>query len=164
KKQGALQKELLQFQVKEPVLVQKAQKAYIMLLDFGRMVSKGSRQTLKEVTDQYKVEAINPAAPDFDTNYRFKTNKEELGKRYGEIRTLVNCPPEETEGDEEKPAAGAGDEAKPEGDGAKAGDGGDAKPSDTPETKPSEKQAPAKKAPDKKASDKTKNSREDGGV
>jgi hypothetical protein len=139
KKQGRTQTSILEFQSKEPGLFQKSMTAHANLLELGRMVSKRSRQALKEVTDQYKLKkVINPGAKGFDLGYRWET----LEKRLETIEGLVSVPAEGEAGEE----SAAGGET-PSTDAVPS----EPTPTETPEVVP-EEPVPEKPATTKKKS------------
>jgi hypothetical protein len=162
KKQGAVQKEIREFQANEPGLVQKSPSAYAKVVDLGRMVSKRCAQVQKEASDQYKVAFFNPAVEDFDRAFRYAVTFELLQERYKNVRTILNCPEDEEgaaaeEKADEKPAAEGDAEATPgEEKPAEEGSGEEPKPEETPKEEPKKagKKAPDKKAPPKGAKSK----------
>ena len=118
-KQGEIQKEIVDFQVNEPGLAAKAGAAVRELQNLGRMVSKRAVQLQKEVTDQYKAEAINPPSHEhFDRAYRYAVNAKTLNSTVEKIERLA-CP-------EAAPADDAG--KKDAADPATAGTKGEEKP------------------------------------
>jgi hypothetical protein len=145
KKQGGVQQEIVEFPEKEQALFQQSITTYQNLRELGRMVSKRSRDLLKEVTEQYKVqETINPPGHQhFDLSYRFKVNLDEMNRRMDIIAQQV-CPKEKEEEPEGGEAAAGDDpDAKKEKDAEKAAE---EKPAESEEPKEDEKP----KAKDKK--------------
>ena len=144
KKQGEVQKEILDFQVKEPALFQNSITAFANLRELGQMVSKRSYQIQKEVTTKYKVEEINPKETHqyFDRATRFKADVDGLKRKMDNVLRLT-CPEEEaSDSSEEGDADGEGKKKAVEG----KGEEGEAAP---PEDKPSENGKQGKKAPAK---------------
>jgi hypothetical protein len=152
KKQGEVQKEILEFPQKEQALFQRSITTYQNLLELGRMVSKRSRDLLYGVCDQYKVEKMNPPSHEhFDAFYRYKISLNEMNRRMDTISNQV-CPKEKepeaeegakSPGDGEAKKAkdgeeGAGDKAEPE-----EGAAGDEKPK-TKDKKPASKKKTSK--------------------
>jgi len=128
-KQGEIQKEIVDFQVHESGLAIKAGAAVRELQNLGRMVSKRAVQLQKEVTDQYKAEAINPPSHEhFDRGYRYAVNAKTLNSTVEKIERLAcgEPPPEEEAGKKaaaDPAAAATKGEEKPK-EGSEAAPGG----------------------------------------
>ncbi|HVR76327.1 MAG TPA: hypothetical protein VMT52_18505 [Planctomycetota bacterium] len=154
KKQGELQKDIVEFGRKEPVMIQKSATAYTHLVMLGRMVSARSVKVQNEVTDQYKVGVINPASHKyFDRSFRYKADLPALQSRLDTLRRLLNCPEEGEEsepGEAEAAPAGAPQEAPPGEDAEKKPEEAEDAPADEDPPAEPTKKAPAKKAPPKK--------------
>lgn len=158
-KQGALQKEILTFQGKNPSLVQKTLSAYKRLLLFGQMASKRAILLQKEVADKYKATDPNPAVKDFDKSYKPKIVEPRLLQNtYESIQQMLGCPKVEEEA-EGTPEAAPGDGAEapagePKGEVKEDPPGdGDKTPEPVPE-EPEGKDASKKKEAPKKDSGK----------
>ena len=154
KKQGEIQKEIIDFQVNEPGLATKVGGAVTELQNLGRMVSKRAVQLQKEVTDQYKVEAINPPSHEhFDRSYKYAVNAKNLNNAVEKIERLA-CPepPPGAEAAKKDAADPAAAKAPPkEGSEAAAGDKSGDEPAATEgEGAPPDEGEPAKEPPKKK--------------
>ena len=117
KKQGDIQKEIVDFQVNEPGLAIKVGGAVRELQNLGRMVSKRAIQLQKEVTDQYKAEAVNPPSSEhFDRVFKYAVNAKNLNSAVEKIERLA-CPEPPADAEKGKkdaadPAAKANDDSK----------------------------------------------------
>jgi hypothetical protein len=148
KKQGLIQKAIMDFQEEEPALFEKSKTTHFSLIELGRMVSKYSKQMQEEVLVKYQVaEKVNPPGHEnFDPAYRYKVGPDQLNDRMKAITRQV-CPEEKQEepkegGEAEKKATAA------EGEKAKAAE---EEPKEDP---PPEPEKPAKKKKKKKAATK----------
>lgn len=114
-KQGKTQKEINDFQIKEPALFQKSITAYANLRELGQMVSKRSFQIQNELTDKYKAERLNPKETHqfFNRNTKYKADADNLNRKVSAIEKLV-CPEEADEEPEGSDEAG-GDGKKKDG-------------------------------------------------
>jgi hypothetical protein len=127
KKQGELQKSIVEFQVKEPALFQKSITAFADLRLLGQMVSKRAYLMQKEVTAKYKVEEINPKETHqyFDRVTKFKADADGLTRKMNDVLRHA-CPAEVADTDGADAAEGEGDKKAEAG---KEGDGNEEKPS-----------------------------------
>jgi hypothetical protein len=163
KKQGAIQKEIYEFPLKEPALHLKSQTAFPHLVRLGQMVSKRGWQVQDEVTKQYGVkDVINPAAEGFNRNYKYKVTKESLNQTLGRLDELV-CPKNEAEaGTEGQPDGGTEAQEQPAGEeskGAEVQEGAGEAEKEAEKSKPEENEKkPAKKTTKKSAKKTTKKS------
>jgi hypothetical protein len=151
KKQGEVQKEIIEFQDKERALFQRSLTTYQNLIELGRMVSKRSRDLLFEVCDKYKVEKMNPAGHErFDLSYRYKVTLDEMNRRMETISNQV-CPKEAEPEPEDGGEDGGDAEAKKAKEGEKdAGEAAAEAGKDEEKPKSKDKKKPAgKKKPSK---------------
>lgn len=130
KKQGKIQKAILDLQTTNPAIHQRSLKAHLYLMNLGRMVSRRAFKLQEEVEEKYGVSRTRiPVDPDdesdkvlrfFDRRWRYKTDAEALNGQLDKIYSLVCAEPEPEEPPKEETGSGPGEGSGEEPD---AGDG-----------------------------------------